>query len=83
MNDADATDLVDFGFREGDKVKITKSDGGNFSTGVPSVTYVITGFASDNRKMTFATTGDDTDDTTSLSYRLRSRRNNIFRIRRN
>ena len=64
-NDADATDLVDFGFREGDKVKITKSDGGNFSTGVPSVTYVITGFASDNRKMTFATTGDDTDDTTT------------------
>ena len=64
-DDRDATDLVDFGFREGDKVKITKSDGGNFSTGVPSVTYVITGFASDNRKMTFTTTGNDSDDTTT------------------
>ncbi len=63
-DDADATDLVDFGFREGDKVKITKNSG-TFSTGVTSVTYVITGFASDNRKMTFATTGNDTDDTTT------------------
>ena len=63
-NDADATDLVDFGFREGDKVKITKNSG-TFSTGVTSVTYVITGFASDNRKMTFATTGNDSDDTTT------------------
>ena len=63
-DDADATDLVDFGFREGDKVKITKNSG-TFSTGVSSVTYVITGFASDNRKMTFATTGNDSDDTTT------------------
>ena len=63
-DDRDATDLVDFGFREGDKVKITKNSG-TFSTGVTSVTYVITGFASDNRKMTFATTGNDSDDTTT------------------
>jgi len=63
-DDADATDLADFGFREGDKVKITKNSG-TFSTGVTSVTYIITGFATDNRKMTFATTGDDTDDTTT------------------
>ena len=63
-DDADATDLVDFGFREGDKIKITKNSG-TFSTGVTSVTYVITGFASDNRKMTFATTGNDSDDTTT------------------
>ena len=63
-DDRDATDLVDFGFREGDKVKITKNSG-NFSTGVPSVTYIITGFASDNRKMTFATTGADADDDTT------------------
>jgi len=63
-DDADATDLVDFGFREGDKVKITKNLG-NFSTGVNNVTYIITGFASDNRKMTFATTGNDSDDTTT------------------
>ena len=63
-DDADATDLVDFGFREGDKVKITKNSG-NFSTGVNNVTYIITGFASDNRKMTFATTGNDSDDTTT------------------
>ena len=63
-DDADATDLVDFGFREGDKVKITKNSG-NFSTGVSSVTYIITGFASDNRKMTFATTGADADDDTT------------------
>lgn len=63
-DDADATDLVDFGFREGDKVKITKNSG-TFSTGVTSVTYVITGFASDNRKMTFGTTGNDSDDTTT------------------
>jgi hypothetical protein len=63
-DDADATDLVEFGFREGDKVKITKNSG-TFSTGVPSVTYIITGFASDNRKMTFATTGADADDDTT------------------
>jgi len=63
-DDADATDLVDFGFREGDVVKITKNSG-TFSTGVTSVTYVITGFATDNRKMTFGTTGNDTDDTTT------------------
>jgi len=63
-DDADATDLVDFGFREGDKVKITKNSG-TFSTGVTSVTYIITGFASDNRKMTFATTGSDADDDTT------------------
>ena len=63
-DDADATDLVDFGFRVGDVVKITKNSG-TFSTGVTSVTYVITGFATDNRKMTFGTTGNDTDDTTT------------------
>ena len=63
-DDRDATDLIDFGFREGDKIKITKNDG-NFSTGVNSVIYIITGFTTDNRKMTFATTGNDSDDTTT------------------
>ena len=63
-DDRDATDLIDFGFREGDKVKLTKNSG-TFSTGVTSVTYIITGFTTDNRKMTFATTGNDTDDTTT------------------
>jgi len=63
-DDRDATDLIDFGFREGDKIKITKNSG-NFSTGVNSVIYIITGFTTDNRKMTFATTGNDSDDSTT------------------
>ena len=63
-DDRDTTDLLDFGFREGDKVKITKNSG-NFSTGVNSVTYIITGFTTSNRQMTFTTTGNDVDDTTT------------------
>ena len=63
-NDADSTDLVDFGFREGDKITITKNSG-NFSNGSNSVSYIIASFATDNRKMVFETTGNDTDDSQS------------------
>jgi len=63
-DDADSTDLIDFGFREGDKVKITKNSG-TFSTGVTSVIYIITGFSNNNRTMAFTTTGDDSDDITT------------------
>ena len=57
----DTIDLVDEGFREGDKIKITKNSG-NFSTGVSSVTYIITGFSNNNRTLALAVTGNDTDD---------------------
>jgi len=64
-NDKDRTDLVDFGFREGDKVKITKNSG-TFSTGASNVTYIITGFSNNNLTMALATTGNDSDDDTSF-----------------
>jgi len=57
-------DLVEEGFREGDKIKITKTSG-TFSTGVTNVTYLITGFSNSNRTLALALTGNDSDDTTS------------------
>jgi hypothetical protein len=57
-------DFVELGFREGDKIKFTKSSG-NFSTSVSTLTYIITGFTTDNSVITLATTGNDTDDTTT------------------
>ena len=73
----DIIDLVEEGFREGDKIKITKNSG-NF-TGVNknipqgtspetyvgtvqnNVTYIITGFSNSNRTIALATTGNDTE----------------------
>jgi len=57
-------DLVEEGFREGDKIKITKNSG-TFSTGDSSVTYIITGFSNTNRTLALTTTGNDSDDDTS------------------
>jgi hypothetical protein len=57
-------DFVELGFREGDEIKFTKSSG-NFSTGVSTLTYIITGFTTDNSVITLDTTGNDTDDTTT------------------
>ena len=57
-------DLVEEGFREGDKIKITKNSG-NFSTGVTNVSYIITGFSNSNRTLALAATGNDTDDTST------------------
>ena len=57
-------DFVEEGFREGDKIKFTKSSG-NFSTGVSTLTYIITGFTTNNTVITLATTGNDTDDATT------------------
>ena len=57
-------DFVELGFREGDKIKFTKS-AGNFSTNVSSLTYIITGFTTNNTIIALATTGNDTDDTTT------------------
>ena len=57
-------DFVEEGFREGDKIKFTKSSG-NFSTGVSTLIYVITGFTTNNTVITLATTGNDTDDDTT------------------
>jgi hypothetical protein len=65
-DDADSTDLIDFGFREGDKVKITKNSGNIFKWSQTSVSYIISmDLATDNRKMVFETTGNDTDDSQS------------------
>ena len=70
-------DLVEEGFREGDKIKITKNSG-NFtqvnkdipqgtdpetyvSTAQNEVTYIITGFSNNNRTLALTTTGADTE----------------------
>ena len=55
------TDLVEEGFREGDKIKITKNSG-TFSTGNAEETFIITAFSNSNKTITLARTGDDTDD---------------------
>ena len=60
----DIIDLVEEGFREGDKIKITKNSG-TFSTGVSNVTYIITGFSNSNKTLALALTGNDSDDTTT------------------
>ena len=57
-------DFVELGFREGDKIKFTKSSG-NFSTSVSTLTYIITGFTTNNSVIALATTGNDADDTTT------------------
>jgi len=57
-------DLVEEGFREGDKIKFTKNSG-TFSTGDSSLTYIITGFSNSNRTFALTTTGNDSDDDTS------------------
>jgi hypothetical protein len=54
-------DLVEEGFREGDKIKITKNSG-NFSTGNSSETFVISAFGDANKTITLLTTGNDSDD---------------------
>ena len=62
--EGDTIDLVEQGFREGDKIKITKNSG-TFSTGVNNVTYIITGFSNSNKTLALALTGNDSDDTTT------------------
>ena len=64
IHKGEPVDFVEEGFREGDKIKFTKSSG-NFSTGVSTLTYIITGFTTNNTVITLATTGNDTDDTTT------------------
>ena len=59
--EGDTIDLVEEGFREGDKIKFTKNSG-NFSTGSSSVEYIITGFSNSNRTLALTTTGNDSDD---------------------
>jgi hypothetical protein len=54
-------DLVEEGFREGDKIKITKNSG-NFSTGNNEETFIISAFSSSNQTITLVRTGNDTDD---------------------
>jgi hypothetical protein len=72
----DIIDLVEEGFREGDKIKITRNSGnftgvnkdipqGTFpetyvSTVQNTVTYLITGFSNNNRTIALTTTGNDT-----------------------
>ena len=62
--EGDTIDLVEEGFREGDKIKFTKNSG-NFSTGSSSVEYIIAGFSNSNRTLALATTGNDSDDDTT------------------
>ena len=55
------TDLVEEGFREGDKIKITKNSG-TFSTSNAEETFIITAFSNSNKTITLARTGADSDD---------------------
>jgi len=60
-------DFVEKGFREGDKIKVEKANGTNFSDGTSAKIYIISSFSNDNQNITFARTGTDTDDSTFIT----------------
>ena len=57
-------DFVEAGFREGDKVKIVRTNGQNYSNGDSQRIFIISAFSSNNQVITLAVTGTDTDDST-------------------
>ena len=60
-------DFVEKGFREGDKIKVEKANGTNFADGTSAKVYIISSFSNDNKNITFARTGTDTDDSTFIT----------------
>ena len=60
--DGDLVDFVAAGFIEGDKVKITKSNGTSFSDGDTSKIFIISAFTNNNQNLTLERTGTDSDD---------------------
>lgn len=72
---SDVNDTIDFfeeGFREGDKIRVVKNNGTNFSDGDNQKDLIITGFESDNKVLVLAVTGTDSDDSAFLSSALSS-----------
>ena len=65
--DADNIDFFEEGFREGDKVRLTRSNGTNFSDGDNQKDFIITGFELNNERIVLARTGTDVDDSAFLS----------------
>jgi hypothetical protein len=61
---SEEVDFVEAGFREGDKVKIVKTNGQNYSNGDSQRIFIISAFSSNNQVITLARTGTDTDDST-------------------
>jgi len=77
--DGRTVDFVEAGFIEGDKVKIVKSNGTNFSDGDSEKIFIISGFSNNNQTLALQRTGTDTDDNdfvnlndTSLTFTLES-----------
>ena len=65
--DADNIDFFEEGFREGDKVRLTRTNGTDFSDGDNQKDFIITGFELANERIVLARTGTDNDDSAFLS----------------
>ena len=65
--DADNIDFFEEGFREGDKVRLTRTNGTDFSDGDNQKDFIVTGFELANERIVLARTGTDTDDSAFLS----------------
>jgi hypothetical protein len=61
---SEEVDFVEAGFREGDKVKIVRTNGQNYSNGDSHRIFIISSFSNNNQAITLAVTGTDTDDST-------------------
>ena len=59
---SEEVDFVEVGFREGDKVKIVRTNGQNYSNGDSHRIFIISSFSNNNQAITLAVTGTDTDD---------------------
>ena len=66
-NDTDNIDFFEEGFREGDKVRLTKTNGTNFSDGEKEKDFIISAFELDNERIALERTGTDVDDSAFLS----------------
>ena len=78
-HNGDIVDFVETGFIEGDKVKVVKSNGTNFSDGESEKIFIISGFSNNNKTVSLQKTGTDSDDSdfvtlndTSLTFTLES-----------
>ena len=68
----DTIDFFEEGFREGDKVRVVKNNGTDFSDGDNQKDFILTGFESDNKVLVLAVLGTDSDDSAFLSSALSS-----------
>ena len=66
-NDADNIDFFEEGFREGDKVRLTKTNGTDFSDGDNQKDFIVKAFDLANERIELERTGTDSDDSAFLS----------------